>query len=121
MGVDDYVLFDCPGQVELFTHHGSLRRIFARIEKMGYRVSSTLPPNLSASKQEARIMLTIPPEFDVAGGPPFNRLLHSHAALTVHIDRPALVARHAADGPAAPERADQNRQAGQLRSSPVQP
>jgi hypothetical protein len=35
----EYVLFDCPGQVELFTHHASLRRIFARLEKrMGYRV-----------------------------------------------------------------------------------
>jgi hypothetical protein len=35
----EYVLFDCPGQVELFTHHASLRRIFARLERgMGYRV-----------------------------------------------------------------------------------
>lgn len=36
--VEDYVLFDCPGQVELFTHHGSLRKIFMRIQNMGYRV-----------------------------------------------------------------------------------
>ena len=36
--VDDYILFDCPGQVELFTHHSSLRNIFFRIQKMGYRV-----------------------------------------------------------------------------------
>lgn len=35
---DDYVLFDCPGQVELFTHHSSLRNIFFRISKLGYRV-----------------------------------------------------------------------------------
>ncbi|KIW98134.1 uncharacterized protein Z519_01718 [Cladophialophora bantiana CBS 173.52] len=35
---DDYILFDCPGQVELFTHHGSLRRIFGRLEKIGYRL-----------------------------------------------------------------------------------
>ena len=35
---EDYVLFDCPGQVELFTHHGSLRRVLGRLEKMGYRV-----------------------------------------------------------------------------------
>jgi GTPase SAR1 family protein len=34
----DYVLFDCPGQVELFTHHDSLRKIFFRIQKLGYRV-----------------------------------------------------------------------------------
>lgn len=36
---DDYVLFDCPGQVELFTHHDSLRKIILKIAKMGYRVS----------------------------------------------------------------------------------
>lgn len=35
---DDYVLFDCPGQVELFTHHASLRNIFFRLQKLGYRV-----------------------------------------------------------------------------------
>ncbi|KAF3401384.1 GPN-loop GTPase 2 [Talaromyces pinophilus] len=35
---DDYVLFDCPGQVELFTHHSSLRNIFFRISKLGYRL-----------------------------------------------------------------------------------
>jgi GTPase SAR1 family protein len=28
-----YVVFDCPGQVELFTHHSSLHRIFKRLEK----------------------------------------------------------------------------------------
>lgn len=37
---EDYVLFDCPGQVELFTHHDSLRKVFTRLGKMGYRVSS---------------------------------------------------------------------------------
>ncbi|KAL8857478.1 MAG: hypothetical protein Q9178_005972 [Gyalolechia marmorata] len=35
---EDYVLFDCPGQVELFTHHSSLRNVFFRIQKMGYRL-----------------------------------------------------------------------------------
>ncbi|CAI7568881.1 hypothetical protein N7509_011301 [Penicillium cosmopolitanum] len=35
---DDYVLFDCPGQVELFTHHASLRNIFFQIQKLGYRL-----------------------------------------------------------------------------------
>ena len=35
---EDYVLFDCPGQVELFTHHASVRNIFMRIQKMGFRV-----------------------------------------------------------------------------------
>lgn len=32
---EDYVLFDCPGQVELFTHHESLRRVFLRIQRWG--------------------------------------------------------------------------------------
>ena len=35
---DDYILFDCPGQVELFTHHDTLPRLFHRLEKLGYRV-----------------------------------------------------------------------------------
>lgn len=35
---EDYVIFDCPGQVELFTHHSSLRNIFFRIQKLGYRL-----------------------------------------------------------------------------------
>jgi hypothetical protein len=35
---DDYILFDCPGQVELFTHHASLRNIFLRLQKLGYRL-----------------------------------------------------------------------------------
>ena len=41
---EDYVLFDCPGQVELFTHHSSLRNIFFRIQKVGYRVRFSLLP-----------------------------------------------------------------------------
>lgn len=28
-----YVVFDCPGQVELFTHHSSLFRIFKKLER----------------------------------------------------------------------------------------
>ncbi|KAJ5559094.1 hypothetical protein N7535_009041 [Penicillium sp. DV-2018c] len=35
---DDYLLFDCPGQVELFTHHSSLRNIFFKLQKMGIRL-----------------------------------------------------------------------------------
>lgn len=39
---ESYVLFDCPGQVELYTHHNSLRNIFFKLQKLGYRVSSPL-------------------------------------------------------------------------------
>ncbi|KAH8912248.1 putative GTP binding protein [Coniochaeta sp. PMI_546] len=35
---DDYILFDCPGQVELYTHHNSLRNIIYRLQKLGYRL-----------------------------------------------------------------------------------
>ncbi|KAI9649707.1 hypothetical protein NHQ30_002288 [Ciborinia camelliae] len=35
---EDYVLFDCPGQVELYTHHSSLRNIFFKLQKLGYRL-----------------------------------------------------------------------------------
>ncbi|KAI1853394.1 hypothetical protein JX265_000110 [Neoarthrinium moseri] len=35
---DSYVLFDCPGQVELYTHHNSLRNIFFKLQKMGFRL-----------------------------------------------------------------------------------
>ncbi|KAJ6164732.1 ATP binding protein [Penicillium chermesinum] len=44
---EDYVLFDCPGQVELFTHHSSLRNIFFRIQKLGYRSFTSLIPTPS--------------------------------------------------------------------------
>lgn len=45
---EDYVIFDCPGQVELFTHHESLRNVFWRIQKCGYRVR-TFPRLLPSS------------------------------------------------------------------------
>lgn len=55
---DDYVLFDCPGQVEIFTHHASLRKVFARLEKVGFRVSfissRNKNPSLLSPVQETR-------------------------------------------------------------------
>jgi hypothetical protein len=33
-----YVLFDCPGQAELYTHHASFFRIVRRLQKLEYRV-----------------------------------------------------------------------------------
>lgn len=34
----NYFIFDCPGQVELYTHHKSMSRIFSRLEKLGYHL-----------------------------------------------------------------------------------
>ncbi|ODQ67198.1 hypothetical protein NADFUDRAFT_21639 [Nadsonia fulvescens var. elongata DSM 6958] len=38
LGKHEYILFDCPGQVELFTHHSTLHKIFKRLEKLDYRL-----------------------------------------------------------------------------------
>jgi len=35
-----YILFDCPGQVELYTHHTSVHTIVDRITRMDIRVTS---------------------------------------------------------------------------------
>ncbi|ETN62365.1 ATP-binding domain 1 family member B [Anopheles darlingi] len=33
-----YFLFDCPGQVELFTHNNALKNVFAKLEQLGYHL-----------------------------------------------------------------------------------
>lgn len=39
LGASDYLLFDCPGQVELYTHNTTLTHIFKRLEKeLDYRL-----------------------------------------------------------------------------------
>lgn len=42
LGKDAYVLFDLPGQVELSTNHDSLKRIIAKLTKIGFRVQFKL-------------------------------------------------------------------------------
>ncbi|KAJ2494823.1 GPN-loop GTPase 2, partial [Coemansia sp. RSA 2049] len=34
-----YIIFDCPGQVELYTHNNSMRTIVRRLEKQNYRLA----------------------------------------------------------------------------------
>lgn len=34
----NYFIFDCPGQVELYTHHSSMAGIFTRLDKLGYHL-----------------------------------------------------------------------------------
>ncbi|CAD7005467.1 unnamed protein product [Ceratitis capitata] len=34
----NYFLFDCPGQVELYTHHTAMANIFERLQKEGYHL-----------------------------------------------------------------------------------
>lgn len=35
---NSYLLFDMPGQIELYTHHNSLQNIFAKLEGLGYHL-----------------------------------------------------------------------------------
>ncbi|NWZ87107.1 GPN-loop GTPase 2 [Poecile atricapillus] len=35
-----YVLFDCPGQVELYTHHDALKNVFAQLAKWNFRLAA---------------------------------------------------------------------------------
>lgn len=35
---DNYFIFDCPGQVELYTHHQSMTRIFNKLQSLGYHL-----------------------------------------------------------------------------------
>lgn len=34
----NYYIFDCPGQVELYTHHKSMRNILSKLEEIGFRI-----------------------------------------------------------------------------------
>uniref|UniRef100_A0AAG5D512 GPN-loop GTPase 2 n=1 Tax=Anopheles atroparvus TaxID=41427 RepID=A0AAG5D512_ANOAO len=34
----NYFIFDCPGQVELFTHNNALKNIFGKLEQLGYHL-----------------------------------------------------------------------------------
>lgn len=43
---DCYILFDCPGQVELYTHHDSVKRILAELQKWNFKVM--IRPNCCA-------------------------------------------------------------------------
>lgn len=43
----DYILFDFPGQVELYTHNDCIRNIVQRLVSKGHRVSKIFPQLLS--------------------------------------------------------------------------
>lgn len=37
---DDYLIFDCPGQIELYTHHPFLPTLARNLSRMGIRTSA---------------------------------------------------------------------------------
>lgn len=43
-----YYLFDCPGQVELYTHHDALKNVFAQLAKWNFRVGLGLRGELGS-------------------------------------------------------------------------
>lgn len=87
---EDYVIFDCPGQVELFTHHSSLRNIFYRIQKLGYRVCTVLP-----------VLGVSLANLNPACGPQSHGLLLSYTSISLHFELNSLSSCHAADGSSA--------------------
>ena len=38
---DDYLIFDCPGQIELYTHHPFLPTLVHNLQRMGLRTCAT--------------------------------------------------------------------------------
>lgn len=106
---EDYVIFDCPGQVELYTHHSSLRNIFYRLQKLGYRVR--LNPELKFS-----LVLT---KF-VACSFAFVRLILPDPTFALHLQLDSLSSSYAADGSATSECPHQDRQAFYLLASTFQ-
>ncbi|GJE84677.1 ATP/GTP-binding protein [Phanerochaete sordida] len=38
---DDYLIFDCPGQIELYTHHPFLPTLVRQLQRMGLRTCAT--------------------------------------------------------------------------------
>jgi len=95
---EDYVLFDCPGQVELFTHHDSLRKIFFAIQKMGYRV-----------RRDPYMYIRCTLLILAACRSQSHRFLCSDASVPVYLDSPLIIEDHVADGSHTDQRADQDR------------
>ncbi|KAJ3292599.1 GPN-loop GTPase 2 [Borealophlyctis nickersoniae] len=60
---DKYILFDFPGQVELFTHHNSVRNILERLQKLDYRLCAVHLVDshhcVDASRYVAMLMLSL--------------------------------------------------------------
>jgi GTPase SAR1 family protein len=73
---EDYILFDCPGQVELYTHHNSLRNIFYKLQKIGFRVS------MLRQKQYELALLTAPCVSLSVYISPIPFALHSHPSMS---------------------------------------
>jgi len=97
---EDYVLFDCPGQVELYTHHSSLRNIFMRLQKLGYRVCS--------SSVATSVDMKLCADVYVVSSYASCGFLLPHPAVPLHLTFNLVAASYAADGSSAFERLDED-------------
>jgi hypothetical protein len=48
-----FLLFDCPGQAELYTHHTSVQNILAQLQKWKYSVRSSNKPRILLIKSDS--------------------------------------------------------------------
>lgn len=108
---EDYILFDCPGQVELYTHHNSLRNIFYRLQKLGYRVRMMRlwcgwihSTNLLSASSGASIRQLLP-----------------YTTFALYFQHPTCPEGNAPDGSPSHQCSDQDRQDLVIRPTPVQP
>ncbi|EWC47931.1 GPN-loop GTPase-like 2 [Drechslerella stenobrocha 248] len=91
---EDYIIFDSPGQVELFTHHNSLRNIVTRLEKLGYRlvvIHLLDSHHLASASQYISILLTALRSMLLLPLPHLNvlskmDLLRNHGPLPFNLD-----------------------------------
>lgn len=85
---EDYILFDCPGQVELYTHHNSLRNIFYKLQKLGFRVGISRVGSYAPLTSLVRLR------------PPLRFLLPD-ATIPIRLQRAPLASRNDPNGHAA--------------------
>ena len=97
---DSYILFDCPGQVELFTHHETLPRIFHKIEKLGYRVRLYSFPLL--------VTLIFNTDFVSASRDTPTRFTHLEPTNALHLLPAPLSTKHASHAVPTRKRSDQD-------------
>lgn len=118
---EDYILFDCPGQVELFTHHDSLRRIFMALQKMGYRVRTVRTTTSITLLDEwgvLPLLLLLLLALRISGETVADRLIVSrskshrflrpHASLIVHREPLTVATNYAPNGPDTNQCPDQD-------------
>eukprot|EP01057_Protomagalhaensia_wolfi_P005114 Protomagalhaensia_wolfi_Nauph_80__5113@NODE_545_length_2333_cov_20_571055_g405_i0_p2_GENE_NODE_545_length_2333_cov_20_571055_g405_i0NODE_545_length_2333_cov_20_571055_g405_i0_p2_ORF_typecomplete_len190_score38_66ATP_bind_1/PF03029_17/7_3e73Zeta_toxin/PF06414_12/0_0006Zeta_toxin/PF06414_12/1_4e03AAA_33/PF13671_6/0_004GTP_EFTU/PF00009_27/0_0065AAA_5/PF07728_14/0_0018AAA/PF00004_29/0_011NACHT/PF05729_12/0_0073PduVEutP/PF10662_9/0_51PduVEutP/PF10662_9/40AAA_22/PF13401_6/0_24AAA_22/PF13401_6/1_8e02CL len=53
---DDYLLIDCPGQIELYTHHPAMREFLRQLELWDYRVVAVYCMDVSFMSETSKFL-----------------------------------------------------------------